>query len=70
MVVRNGEGKVVYAKVLAAGRHARLKVRPPVQVWARHAGAISVSLHGHHQGPVGKPGHPATRAFHGGSAGR
>ena len=51
VVVRNADGKVVFAGDLVVGERKSLKVDPPVRVQARNAGAIEVRVQGRDRGP-------------------
>ncbi len=64
VVVRGGDGKVVYAGPMVIGERKTLKVDPPVRVHARNAGAIEVQVRGKDRGPVGELGTPGRRTFH------
>jgi cytoskeleton protein RodZ len=64
VVVRGGDGKVVYAGPMVIGERKTLKVDPPVRVRARNAGAIEVQVRGRDRGPVGELGTPGRRTFH------
>ncbi|HET6653374.1 MAG TPA: helix-turn-helix domain-containing protein [Nocardioides sp.] len=64
VVVRGGDGKVVYAGPMVIGERKSLKVDPPVRVQARNAGAIEVQVRGKDRGPVGELGTPGRRTFH------
>ena len=63
VVVRNGEGRVVFAGRLVIGEKKSLKVTPPVRVRALNAGAVEVQVRGRDRGPVGELGEPGRRTF-------
>jgi hypothetical protein len=64
VVVRDGDGTVVYAGAMVIGERKSLKVTPPLRVRARNAGAIEVQVRGRDRGPVGELGSPGRRTFH------
>lgn len=64
VVVRNGDGKVVFTGDLIVGERKSLKVDPPVRVQARNSGAVEVRVKGRDRGPVGALGEPGRRTFH------
>jgi hypothetical protein len=64
VVVRNADGKVVFAGDLIVGERKSLKVDPPVRVRARNSGAVEVRVKGRDRGPVGALGEPGRRTFH------
>ena len=64
VVVRDGDGTVVYAGAMVIGERKSLKVDPPLRVQARNAGAIEVQVRGRDRGPVGELGSPGRRTFH------
>jgi hypothetical protein len=64
VVVRDGDGTVVYAGAMVIGERKSLKVDPPLRVRARNAGAIEVQVRGRDRGPVGELGSPGRRTFH------
>ncbi len=64
VVVRNGDGKIVFAGDLIVGERKSLKVDPPVRVQARNSGAVEVRVKGRDRGPVGALGEPGRRTFH------
>jgi transcriptional regulator with XRE-family HTH domain len=64
VVVRDGEGTVVYAGLLVLGETKSLEVTPPVHVSARNAGAVEVKAHGKDLGPVGALDQPGARTLH------
>jgi hypothetical protein len=64
VVVRNGDGKIVFAGDLIVGERKSLKVDPPVRVRARNSGAVEVRVKGRDRGPVGALGEPGRRTFH------
>jgi hypothetical protein len=64
VVVRNADGKVVFAGNLIVGERKSLRVDPPVRVQARNAGAVEVRVRGRDRGPVGALGEPGRRTFH------
>lgn len=63
VVVRNGEGKIVWAGRLEAGGRKVVRVAPPVRVQASDAGAVTVRIGGERRGAVGEPGEPGRRTF-------
>jgi hypothetical protein len=64
VVVRDGQGQIVYAGRLAPGERKRLDVAPPVKVRAGNAGAVRVRVDGKDRGAVGELGERARRTFH------
>ena len=64
VVVRNGDGKIVFTGDLIVGERKSLKVDPPVRVQARNSGAVEVRVKGRDRGPVGALGEPGRRTFH------
>ena len=64
VVVRDGEGTVVYAGLLVLGETKTLEVTPPVHASARNAGAVEVKAHGKDLGPVGALDQPGARTLH------
>ena len=63
-MVRDADGRIVFAGDLIVGERKSLKVDPPVRVQARNAGAIEVRVKGRDRGPVGALGEPGRRTFH------
>ncbi len=63
VVVRNGEGRIVYAGRLVLGERKRLEIEPPVKIRARNAGAVEVRVRGKERGTVGQLGEPGRRTF-------
>ncbi|MGZ4456934.1 MAG: helix-turn-helix domain-containing protein, partial [Nocardioides sp.] len=63
VVVRDADGKVVWAGRVAPGGSHRLRALPPVSVQATHAGGVTVSLAGQRRGPVSTAGGTATRTY-------
>jgi hypothetical protein len=63
VVVRNGEGRIVWAGRLDAGERKAVRVAPPVRVQASNAGAVGIRVSGERRGTVGKPGEPGRRTF-------
>jgi len=63
LVVRNGNGRVVFTGELALGEKKRLEVTPPVRVRATDAGAIEVAVGGRDEGVLGVLGKPGNRIF-------
>ena len=63
VVVRNGEGRIVWAGRLDAGERKAVRVAPPVRVQASNAGAVGVRVSGERRGTVGEPGEPGRRTF-------
>jgi cytoskeletal protein RodZ len=64
VVVRDREGKVVWAGQIVLGEKRTVEATPPVQVRARNAGAISVQVNGKDRGAVGEVDQPGRRTFH------
>jgi cytoskeleton protein RodZ len=64
VVVRDREGKVVFAGDLVVGERKKLKAEPPVRVQASDGGAVEVRVRGRDQGPIGAAGERARRTFH------
>ncbi len=63
VVIRNGNGMIVYSGELVLGERKRLLVVPPVRVHAADAGALEVVVAGQDKGLLGVLGEPATRIF-------
>ena len=63
VVVRDGNGEVVYAEDLIKGQTDKVKVQPPVSIRASDGGALEASVGGKDQGTLGKPGQPARATF-------
>ncbi len=63
VVVRDGDGKVVFTGELVIGERKKLKVDPPVRVQAANSGAVEVRVRGKDRGPVGELGEPGRRTF-------
>ena len=63
VVVRDDDGKVVWAGRLGDGATHRLRVLPPVKVQASDAAAVTVRVGGERRGPVGSTDGTATRTF-------
>ena len=65
VVVRNGDGHIVFTGTLHQGQHKRLDVAPPVRVRATDGGAVDVLVRGRDTGSLGPAGHPGRRTFGG-----
>jgi hypothetical protein len=63
VIVRDGEGRVVFSGEMVLGERKRLEVAPPVRVRAADAGMIEVSVKGRDRGVLGEIGEPARRTF-------
>ncbi|HEX4978274.1 MAG TPA: RodZ domain-containing protein, partial [Nocardioides sp.] len=63
VVVRDGDGRIVWAGRLDAGERKTVRVDPPVRVQASDAGAVEVRIQGDRRGTVGEPGEPGRRTF-------
>jgi cytoskeletal protein RodZ len=63
VMVRNGDGKIVFAGELVIGERKSLKVDPPVRVRAANAGAVEIRVRGKDRGPVGELGEPGRRTL-------
>ena len=63
VLVRDGEGALVYSGELVLGERKTLDVTPPVRVRAADGGAVEVRVGGHDKGFLGEPGEPARRTF-------
>jgi hypothetical protein len=64
VVVRDGDGKVVFTGDLIVGERKSLRVDPPVRVQAANSGAVEVRVKGQDRGPIGELGQPGRRTFH------
>ena len=62
-VVRDRDGKVVWAGEIVLGERRTVTATPPVKVRAQDAGALEASVNGRDKGPVGALGQPGTRTF-------
>jgi len=65
VVVRDGDGEIVWTGDLARGEAKRLRVTPPVKVRVSDGGAVAASVAGRDQGTLGGPGQPARATFAG-----
>ncbi len=63
VVVRDGNGEVVFTADLAKGQTNRVEVQPPVSIRASNGGALQASIAGKDQGTLGKAGQPARATF-------
>ena len=63
LVVRNGNGRIVFSGKLLLGQQKRLEVEPPVRVRATDAGALEVTVKGKDKGVLGVLGQPGNRTF-------
>ncbi len=63
VVVRDGDGMVVYSGELVLGERKTLQVSPPVRVRAADGGAVEVTVDGKARGPLGVAGEPVRRTF-------
>ena len=63
VVVRNGDGRIVFSGELVLGEKKRLDVAPPVRVRAADAGAVEVTVQRKDKGVVGELGEPGRRTF-------
>jgi len=63
LVVRNGNGAIVFTGELDLGEKQTLDVTPPVRVSATDAGAIEMSVDGRDKGVLGVLGKPGNRTF-------
>jgi cytoskeleton protein RodZ len=64
VVVRDDQGRVVFAGRLGRDERKRLEVDPPAVVRARTGGAVRVRVEGQDRGRVGQPGEPGRRTVH------
>ena len=64
VVVRNGDGEVVWAGEIVLGEKRTVKAVPPVTVRAKDAGALEARVNGQDKGPLGELGQPGRRTFH------
>ncbi len=63
VVVRDGDGRIVFSGQMVLGEKKRLEVSPPVRIRAVDGGAIEVSVHGRDRGVLGEIGEPGRRTF-------
>ena len=63
VVVRNGDGKIVFSGEMVLGEKKRLDVAPPVRVRAEDGGAIEVVVKRKDKGVLGELGEPGRRTF-------
>jgi cytoskeletal protein RodZ len=63
VVVRDRNGKVVWAGRVVLGERRTVQAVPPAQVQAQNAGAIDVSVNGTDRGTLGGIGQPGHRTF-------
>jgi hypothetical protein len=63
VVVRDGDGRIVFSGEMVLGEKKRLEVPPPVHVRAVDAGAIEVAVQGRDRGVLGELGQPGRRTF-------
>lgn len=63
VVVRDGDGTVVFTGELVLGERRSLQVEPPVRVLAADGGAVEIRVAGVDRGFLGEPGEPARRSF-------
>jgi cytoskeleton protein RodZ len=63
VVVRDGDGMVVYSGELVLGERKTLQVSPPVRVRAADGGAVEATVDGKARGPLGVAGEPVRRTF-------
>ncbi|MGE5720773.1 MAG: helix-turn-helix domain-containing protein, partial [Nocardioidaceae bacterium] len=63
MVVRDGEGVVVFTGELVLGERKTLQVVPPVRIRAADGGAVEVRVGGRDMGLLGTAGEPVRRTF-------
>lgn len=62
VVVRDGDGRVIFTGDLAYGASRALQVAPPVRIESSD-GSVEVVLDGEEEGALGEVGQPATRSF-------
>ncbi len=62
VVVRDGDGRVIFTGDLAYGASRSLQVAPPVRIESSD-GSVEVVLDGEEEGALGEVGQPATRSF-------
>jgi cytoskeleton protein RodZ len=63
VVVRDGDGVVVYSGEMVLGERKTLQVSPPVRVRAADGGALEVTVNGKARGLLGVAGEPVRRTF-------
>ncbi|HEX6249449.1 MAG TPA: RodZ domain-containing protein [Nocardioidaceae bacterium] len=63
VVVRDGDGMVVFSGEMVLGERKTLEVAPPVRVRAADGGAVEVRVEGRDRGLLGEAGEPARRTF-------
>ena len=63
LVVRDGEGEIVYTGDLESGQTVRRHVVPPVKVKSSDGGAITAVVDGRDQGTLGEAGTPSRSTF-------
>ncbi|HEX6246752.1 MAG TPA: helix-turn-helix domain-containing protein [Nocardioidaceae bacterium] len=63
VVVRDGEGMVIFSGEMVMGERKMLQVTPPVRVRASDGGAVEARVAGRDRGLLGTPGEPARRTF-------
>jgi cytoskeletal protein RodZ len=63
VVVRDGDGMVVFSGELVLGERKTLRLAPPVRIRAADGGAVEVRVAGRDRGLLGEPGEPARRTF-------
>jgi hypothetical protein len=63
VVVRDGEGVVVFTGELVLGERKTLQVVPPVRIRAADGGAVEVRVGGRDMGLLGTAGEPVRRVF-------
>ncbi len=63
VVVRDGDGRVVFSGELVLGERKTLEVLPPVRVRAADGGAVEVRVAGRDRGLLGEAGQPVRRTF-------
>jgi cytoskeletal protein RodZ len=65
VVVRDGNGEVVFTGDLTTGQTKRLQVQPPVRIRTSDGGALEAKVAGQDQGTLGRLGEPARATFSG-----
>ncbi|HSE10219.1 MAG TPA: RodZ domain-containing protein [Nocardioidaceae bacterium] len=63
VVVRDGDGMVVFSGEMVLGERKTLRLTPPVRIRAADGGAVEVRVAGRDRGLLGEPGEPARRTF-------
>lgn len=63
VVVRDGDGMVVFSGEMVLGERKTLRIAPPVRVRAADGGAVTVRVDGRDRGPLGEAGEPVRRTF-------